>query len=154
MLIHTYIHTYIYSYIHTLIHTYTHTYICSYIHTLIHTYTHTYMCSYIHIHLYIAEQYKIGVLYKSMKIDFLRRVDGDLTLVCEDNEKIIKAAKEAASSGERVNVPVTVKGYCIHYSDSNPCIHSDLILSMKIVSKSKRPPASLTMSRSDSKLGA
>ena len=43
----------------------------------------------------IAEEFKIGVLYKSMKIDFLRRVDGDLTLICEDNQKITQATEEA-----------------------------------------------------------
>ena len=79
----------------------------------------------------IAEEFKIGVLYKSMKIDFLRRVDGDLTLICEDNQKITQAAEEAAKTGQRINLPVTVKGYCFHYSDKDPCIHSDLILSMK-----------------------
>ena len=32
----------------------------------------------------IAEQFPVGVLYKNMSIDFLRRVDGDLSLVCLD----------------------------------------------------------------------
>ena len=81
----------------------------------------------------IAERHRIGVLYKSMKIDFLRRVDGDLTLICEDNQRIAQAAEAAAESGQRINVPVTVKGYCLHYSEKDPCIHSDLMLSMKVL---------------------
>ena len=38
---------------------------------------------------------------------------------------------QAHKSGERVNVPVTVHGFCYHYSSSVPVIKSEMTLSMK-----------------------
>lgn len=79
----------------------------------------------------IAEQYRVGVLYKDMSIEFLRRVDDDLALVCEDSVAIRDGAIKASETGERVSVPVEVKGYVYKYSRTEPVIRSKMTLSMK-----------------------
>jgi hypothetical protein len=73
----------------------------------------------------------IGFLYKGMEIDFLRRVDGDLHLVCSDIEAIRAAELEAENSSDRINVPVEVVGYCYHYSKEKPVVRSRMTLSLK-----------------------
>ena len=79
----------------------------------------------------IADKYKVGVLYKDMSIEFLRRVDDDLILRCEDVENIKEGALKAAETGERISVPVQVSGYVYKYSQTVPVIRSKLTLSMK-----------------------
>ena len=70
-------------------------------------------------------------MYKDMNIRFLRRVDSDLSLVCTDVGKIREAAAEAARTGERINVPVQVRGYCYEYRMDSPVVAADLTLSLK-----------------------
>jgi len=58
-------------------------------------------------------------------------VDSDLTLVCVDAAKIRAGAKQAAETGERVNVSVQVLGYCYAYQRDKPVVSADLTLSLK-----------------------
>jgi hypothetical protein len=75
----------------------------------------------------------VGILYKDMAVSFLRRVDSDLTLVCEDVRKIRDGARVAAETGERVNVKVRVQGFCYAYRRDVPVVSADLTLSLKLV---------------------
>ena len=80
----------------------------------------------------MAEKYpKIGILYKDMSIQFKRRVDEDLHLVCADGEKIQAACDEAVATKQRVNVPIAVDGYCYGYSKEKPVVEAQLTLSIK-----------------------
>ena len=60
----------------------------------------------------LAEKNNLGVLYKDVSIEFKRRVDGPLTLVATENAAVKAACEEAAKTGQRVNVPVSVVGFC------------------------------------------
>jgi hypothetical protein len=82
-----------------------------------------------------GETHGIGALFKDVKIDFHRRVDNDLHIVCEDVQKIRGAAEQAVSTKKRVNVVVDVKGYVYEYSREKPCVTSQLTLSLKLLHK-------------------
>ena len=78
---------------------------------------------------------KVGVLYKDCTFQFLRRADGDLHLVCEDGLSVADAIAKADLTGERVNVPVSVAGFCYHHSTSDPVFLSKMTLSLKSLKK-------------------
>jgi hypothetical protein len=79
------------------------------------------------------ERTNVGVLYKDMSIKFLRRVDGDLSLVCSDVPAVIEICREAALTGKRVNTTVEVRGYVRAYSDTTPVVSSSMTLSLKLI---------------------
>ena len=83
--------------------------------------------------LELAQQNNVGILYKDMNIKFLRRVDSDLNLICNDIEKIHACAQDAIDTNTRQNVVVDVRGYCYKYSKEKPVISASLTLSMKII---------------------
>ena len=53
---------------------------------------------------------------------------GPLTLVASENTAVKAACDEAARTGERVNVPVSVKGFC---EGKQPVITAKATLSIK-----------------------
>ena len=77
----------------------------------------------------LAEKNNLGVLYKDVAIEFKRRVDGPLTLVATENAAVKAACEEAAKSGIRVNVPVTIDGYCD--GQEKPVVSAKATLSIK-----------------------
>lgn len=79
----------------------------------------------------IAEEQSVGLLYKDVSIKFLRRVDGDLNLVCKSVDEVRRGVLQAAETGERVNVPVSIDGFCYAYSREAPVVSAQLTLSMK-----------------------
>jgi acyl-coenzyme A thioesterase PaaI-like protein len=80
----------------------------------------------------LAEKNNLGVLYKDVAIEFKRRVDGPLTLVATENAAVKAACEEAAESGQRVNVPVTVDGYCLEsFGEEKPVVSAKATLSIK-----------------------
>ena len=74
---------------------------------------------------------RIGALYKNMEIDFHRRVDEDLYLMCLDVSALDEGGRKAEETGERVNVPICVEGYCYSYSTEKPVVSARMTLSMK-----------------------
>jgi hypothetical protein len=76
-----------------------------------------------------SSEYNIGILYKDIHIDFLRRVDSDCTFICENGREISEGVLLAYKTGERVNVPVTVKCYVLPCKE--PCVIGKSTLSMK-----------------------
>ena len=81
--------------------------------------------------LEVARRTGVGVLYKDMQIQFLRRVDSDLLVVCRDVHKVQACADVAARSGERENVQIEVLGFCPQHSRDKPVVSAQLTLSMK-----------------------
>ena len=79
----------------------------------------------------LAPAANVGFLYKSFSCRFLRRVDGDLVLVCDDGEKVAAGVETAARTGERVNVDVRVYGLVEKHSLTEPVFDSALTLSFK-----------------------
>ena len=47
-----------------------------------------------------AERHEVGIMYKEMSMEFRRRVDGDLSLCCEDTELIEKGKSVATLSSD------------------------------------------------------
>lgn len=79
----------------------------------------------------VARRTGVGVLYKDMGIQFLRRVDSDLHVYCRDVQKVQNCVQMAAASGERENVRIVVLGYCPLHSADQPVVRAELTLSMK-----------------------
>lgn len=79
----------------------------------------------------VAEENQVGVLYKDVSIQFKRRVDEDLILVTKDNRKVSEAIVAAASSGERISIPVSVDGFSLGYSSDMPVVSATATLSAK-----------------------
>lgn len=51
---------------------------------------------------------KVHLLFKDLKVDFLKRVEGDAHFVCEDGRAIAEAVDRAVETGERVNLPMQI----------------------------------------------
>lgn len=76
-----------------------------------------------------SAEMNIGVLYKDIKIEFLRRADGDVHFICDNGNEINEGLQKAYETGERVNVPVVVK--CYVPPSKEPCVIGHSTLSMK-----------------------
>lgn len=51
---------------------------------------------------------KIILIFKDMKAEYLKLVEGDAYFTCNDGEKVRAAVDLAASTGERQNIPVNI----------------------------------------------
>lgn len=71
----------------------------------------------------------IGIIYKDIRMDFLRRADGDVHFICENGDEINEGINKAYETRERINVPVIVK--CYVPSSIDPCVIAHGTLSMK-----------------------
>jgi hypothetical protein len=71
----------------------------------------------------------IGILYKDISMQFLRRADGDVHFICENGDEINEGLRKAYETGERINVPVEVK--CFVPPSTEPCVIGHSTLSMK-----------------------
>lgn len=79
---------------------------------------------------------QVGVLYRDVRIEFLRRIDEDIVMVCEDGLKVTDAIeKAAAATDERFNIPVSVSGYCYTFSRTDPVLRASMTLSLKSLKK-------------------
>ena len=54
---------------------------------------------------------KFSFSFKSMKAEFLKRAESDVTFICEEGATIQKMINASIGSGERQNETVTVKAY-------------------------------------------
>jgi acyl-coenzyme A thioesterase PaaI-like protein len=51
---------------------------------------------------------RVDLVFKDFHADFVKRATGDVTFTCEDGEAMSAAVREAAETGERLNLPVRV----------------------------------------------
>jgi len=73
---------------------------------------------------------KIAILFKEMKADFIKRVDGDAHFTCRDGKLIQEMVQKTIDTGERVNVPVNIIVTVPSKSDEPVAIYT-LTLTMK-----------------------
>lgn len=79
---------------------------------------------------------KIVLIFKDMKANYLKLVEGDAFFTCKDGEKIRDAVKLAAETGERQNIPVNITVTVPSHLGNEPAAQYILTLSIKDKSES------------------
>ncbi len=74
---------------------------------------------------------KIVLIFKDMKADYLKLIEGDAYFTCTDGEKVKAAVNLAASTGERQNVPVQISVTVPSHLGDEPAAEYTLTLSIK-----------------------
>ena len=73
---------------------------------------------------------KVSFVIRDMKVNFLKRADGDVFFSCEDGKIIQDAVQEAINTGIRVNLPVKITAI-VPSKQSEPVATFDLTISLK-----------------------
>ena len=76
-------------------------------------------------------KYKINLLFKDFKADFLKRAEGDVHFVCNDGLLISDMIKETEISKKRVNKPINIIAYVPKKLNNEPVAKFVLTLSLK-----------------------
>jgi acyl-coenzyme A thioesterase PaaI-like protein len=74
---------------------------------------------------------KVALIFKNFEAQFLKRAEGDVHFVCEQNQEIKSLVAQAVSSGERVEMPVLVKALVPSKMGQEPVATFKLTLSLK-----------------------
>ncbi len=74
---------------------------------------------------------KIVLIFKDMKADYLKLIEGVAYFTCTDGEKVKAAVNLAASTGERQNVPVQISVTVPSHLGDEPAAEYTLTLSIK-----------------------
>jgi len=74
---------------------------------------------------------KIILIFKDVKADYLKLVEGDAFFTCTDGEKVKAAIDLAASTGDRQNVPVHISVTVPSHLGDEPAAEYTLTLSVK-----------------------
>jgi acyl-coenzyme A thioesterase PaaI-like protein len=81
--------------------------------------------------LTVREHRGVRISFKDLKADFLKRADGDVVFRSRDGARVRQAVEQAASTGERVTLPVDVVATVPEKYGEEPVARFTLGLSMK-----------------------
>jgi acyl-coenzyme A thioesterase PaaI-like protein len=70
-------------------------------------------------------------LFKDLKVEFLKRADGDVLFRCREGRRVAEAVQKAGETGERVTLPVEVLATVPRKYGDEPVARFTLGLSMK-----------------------
>jgi len=73
----------------------------------------------------------VVLIFKDFKCDFYKRAEGDVHFICRVGKAIAKAVEQTISTGERVNLPVSVIATVPDKSGAEPVAEFTITLSMK-----------------------
>ena len=76
-------------------------------------------------------KFKINLLFKDFKADFLKRAEGDVHFICNDGKLISEMIKETELSKERVNKAIDITAYVPSKLKDTPVAKFILTLSLK-----------------------
>ena len=74
---------------------------------------------------------KIALIFKDFDARFLKRAEGDVHFICEQNQEIKDLVAQAVATGERVEMPVFVKALVPSKMGQEPVATFKLTLSLK-----------------------
>ena len=74
---------------------------------------------------------RIGVIFKDMQAEFLKRAEEDVHFACDQGAEILALIRKAEASGERENLPVRVVATVPKLLGSEPVARFTLTLSVK-----------------------
>ncbi len=80
--------------------------------------------------MHLIKEQRIGLIFKNFHADFHQRAEGDVDFICEQGAEIAQLIAQAASSGERVELPVIAHAIVPEKSDA-PVATFTLMLSLK-----------------------
>ncbi len=81
-------------------------------------------------HIMLSGQ-NISLVFKDFSAQFLRRPEADVCFSCYDGKAIKQAVEQALASGERVNLPLTIKATTPETSGDEVVATFTLTLSLK-----------------------
>ncbi|WP_428772530.1 DUF4442 domain-containing protein [Vibrio sp.] len=76
---------------------------------------------------------KVSLAFKAVSAEFLKRPEADVHFTCHDGEKIERMLQESATSGKRINEPVTIVATCPSLHGDEPMATFELTLSLKML---------------------
>ena len=76
-------------------------------------------------------KFKINLLFKDFKADFLKRAEGDVHFICNDGKLISEMIKETELSKKRVNKAIDITAYVPSKLKDTPVAKFILTLSLK-----------------------
>jgi acyl-coenzyme A thioesterase PaaI-like protein len=74
----------------------------------------------------------VGLLFKTLHADFLKRPEGDVVFRCDDGEALRRAVNDSIARGERINTPVHVTATVPDRTGTEPVARFVLTLSLKL----------------------
>lgn len=74
---------------------------------------------------------RVSLIFKDFRAEFLRRAEGDVNFVCEDGVATADLVARAAASGERENMPVTIRAY----TEASPDPLAEFVLTLSLKRK-------------------
>ena len=80
--------------------------------------------------MHLINGQRIGLIFKNFHAEFHQRAEGDVDFICEQGKEIAQLIAQAASSGERVELPVIAHAIVPEKSDA-PVATFTLTLSLK-----------------------
>jgi acyl-coenzyme A thioesterase PaaI-like protein len=83
------------------------------------------------IHLVRERRWKVVVLFKDLRAEFLKRADGDVVFRSREGRRVADAVRQADQSGERITIPVEVVATVPARYGDEPVARFTLGLSMK-----------------------
>ncbi len=81
-------------------------------------------------HLYRSKK-NVSIVFKDMKVEFLKRADGDTYFTCLDGPRIVEAFEQTLADGKRKNIAVEVIATVPSKSNEEPIAKFNLTLSMR-----------------------
>jgi len=88
------------------------------------------------IHLIRQSKRKISFLFKDVKGNFLKRVEGDAFFTCEDVAAIADIMNKTIATGERINLPIKITVTSPSILGDEPLAEFVLTISLKDKTKS------------------
>jgi hypothetical protein len=89
------------------------------------------------------------LVFADLKVEFLKRADGDVVFTNLDVRAATEAVERAAASGERVNVPVRVVATVPSRYGDEPVATFTLTMSVKLKGAEERQPAARAATGTD-----
>lgn len=74
---------------------------------------------------------KVALLYKDLKVDFLKRAEADCHFICDEGEKAIRGVKQAIRTQQRVNIPMNITAITPAVSGDEPVARFKMTLTLK-----------------------
>ncbi len=74
---------------------------------------------------------KMALIFKSMNVNFLKRAEGDTYFTCAQGKELSVLIDKAATSGERMEMPVNIIATVPDKLGDEPVAEFDLVISIK-----------------------
>ena len=88
-------------------------------------------CGLLAMHHVSLSKRRVGLLFKSFRVEFLHRPAGDVLFGCEQGAQIAAAVQQTIGTGERVNTALDIEAY-LRSDPTEPVARFAMTLSLKV----------------------